>query len=35
MPGHNPTMPVHDDLHVWVSEVNPSGLFSQFNPTVA
>lgn len=25
MPGHNPTMPVHYDLHVWLWEDNPSG----------
>jgi hypothetical protein len=35
MPGHNPTMPVHYDLHVWVAEANPSGLFEMFNPAVA
>src|SRR5215212_10186906 len=35
MPGHNPTMPVHYDLHVWVAEHNPSGLFAMFNPTLS
>jgi hypothetical protein len=35
MPGHNPSMPIHYDLHVWVSEVNPSGLFAMFNPAVS
>ena len=35
MPGHNPTMPVHYDLHVWLWEDNPSGLFAQFNPSLA
>ncbi len=35
MPGHSPTMPVHYDLHVWVAEANPSGVFSMFNPAVA
>lgn len=32
MPGHNPSMPIHFDLHVWVSEYNPSGVFAMFNP---
>ena len=32
MPGHNPQMPVHYDLHVWVAEENPSGVFALFNP---
>lgn len=35
MPGHNPVMPIHYDLHVWVAEVNPSGLFPPFNPAVS
>jgi hypothetical protein len=35
MPGHNPTMPVHYDLHVWLWADNPSGLFAQFNPNLA
>lgn len=35
MPGHNPTMPAHYDLHVWLWAENPSGLFAMFNPTVA
>jgi hypothetical protein len=35
MPGHNPQMPVHYDLHVWVAEANPSGLFALFNPAVS
>jgi hypothetical protein len=35
MPGHNPTMPIHYDLHVWVAEDNPSGVFAQFNPALA
>ena len=34
MPGHNPTIPVHDDLHVWVAETNPSGAFAPFNPSL-
>jgi len=35
MPGHGPTMPIHYDLHIWVAEENPSGLFAQFNPAIA
>ena len=35
MPGHNPTMPIHYDLHVWVTEFNPSGVFSQTNPSLS
>jgi len=35
MPGHNPTMPVHYDLHVWVWEDNPAGLFAMWNPALA
>ncbi|MBA2545710.1 MAG: hypothetical protein H0V15_02435 [Solirubrobacterales bacterium] len=35
MPGHNPTMPIHYDLHVWVAEANPSGVFAPFNPALA
>jgi hypothetical protein len=35
MPGHNPTMPVHYDLHVWLWQDNPSGLFAPFNPRLA
>ncbi|HEX8701554.1 MAG TPA: hypothetical protein VF815_22190 [Myxococcaceae bacterium] len=34
MPGHNPQMPVHYDLHVWLFKYNPSGLFAQWNPRV-
>lgn len=35
MPGHNPTMPVHYDLHVWLWEPNPSGMFAPFNPALS
>lgn len=35
MPGHNPTMPIHFDLHVWLWQDNPSGLFAPFNPTLS
>ena len=34
MLGHNPQMPIHYDLHVWVVEQNPSGVFAQWNPTI-
>jgi hypothetical protein len=32
IPGHNSTVPVHYDLHVWSNEDNPSGTFAQFQP---
>jgi hypothetical protein len=35
MPGHSPTMPIHYDLHVWVAEANPNGVFALFNPALA
>lgn len=35
MPGHNPSMPWHYDLHVWVIENNPAGTFAQFNPALS
>jgi hypothetical protein len=34
MPGHNPEMPVHYDLHVWLYKYNPKGLFAQWNSRV-
>ena len=34
MPGHNPGMPVHYDLHVWVAEHNPNGVYAQWNPAL-
>ena len=34
MPGHNPTMPIHYDLHVWLSD-NPAGIFAPFNPALS
>jgi hypothetical protein len=34
MLGHASGMPIHYDLHVWVIERNPSGVFSQWNPAV-
>jgi hypothetical protein len=35
MPGHNPTMPIHYDLHVWLWADNPAGLFAPFNPSLS
>jgi len=32
MKGHNPQMPIHYDLHVWLWQHNPSGMFAPFNP---
>lgn len=34
MEGHTPTMPIHYDLHVWLWENNPAGMFAQFNPSL-
>lgn len=34
MPGHNPMMPVHYDLHVWLFDSNPDGVFAPWNPSV-
>ena len=34
MAGHSPGMPVHYDLHVWIWQGNPNGVFAQWNPTV-
>lgn len=35
MPGHEPGMPVHYDLHAWVWQANPAGVFADFNPNVS
>lgn len=35
MPGHNPSMPWHYDLHVWLWADNPAGTFAMFNPELA
>lgn len=35
MAGHNPAMPWHHDLHVWMYRENPSGYFAQYNPSVS
>lgn len=34
MLGHGPGMPKHYDLHVWLWQANPRGLFAEFNPTL-
>jgi len=34
MLGHEPGMPPHYDLHVWVWRANPDGMFAPFNPNV-
>lgn len=35
MPGHNPSMPWHYDLHAWLWADNPAGTFAPFNPTLS
>ena len=35
MPEHAPGMGWHYDLHVWVAEANPSGVFAVFNPAIS
>jgi hypothetical protein len=35
MPGHNPQMPWHYELHVWAWRNNPMGTFAQWNPRVS
>ena len=34
MPGHEPGMPIHYDLHAWLFVHNPAGLMEPFNPAV-
>ena len=34
MPGHFPGMPWHAELHAWVWQANPKGVFAPFNPNV-
>jgi hypothetical protein len=34
MLGHNPQMPKHYDLHVWLYRHNPAGMFAMWNPRV-
>ena len=35
MPGHEPGMPIHYDLHAWVFKNNPSGDLAAWNPRVS
>src|SRR5262249_27665462 len=35
MEQHEPGQPPHYDLHVWVWQGNPSGIFAPFNPDVS
>ena len=35
MPGHEPGMPWHYDLHAWIWEPNPNGDFVPFNPSLS
>lgn len=35
MEGHDPQMPRHYDVHVWVWHGNPDGMFAQFNPSLS
>lgn len=35
MPGHEPGMPIHYDLHVWLYTHNPAGELAPFNPNVS
>jgi hypothetical protein len=35
MEGHAGDMPAHYDLHVWLWEHNPAGMFAQWNPRLS
>jgi hypothetical protein len=35
MPGHEEGMAPHYDLHAWLWQANPAGIFAIFNPTVS
>jgi len=35
MLGHEPGMPIHYDLHVWLYNHNPAGIFAMWNPRVS
>ena len=35
MLGHEPGQPPHYDLHVWLWQANPSGMFAQYNPNIS
>ena len=34
MPGHEPGMPIHYDLHAWLFTPNPTGVLQPWNPKV-
>ncbi len=34
MPGHEPGMPIHFDLHAWIWQDNPLGTFAAWNPAL-
>ena len=34
MAGHEPGMPEHYDLHFWIWQPNPDGVFADWNPSV-
>jgi len=34
MEQHDPGQPPHYDLHVWIWQANPSGMFTKWNPNV-
>lgn len=34
MPGHEPGMPTHYDLHVWIWQANPNGISAPWNPQI-
>lgn len=35
MPGHFTGMPIHSELHAWVWQANPAGVFAPFNRSVS
>lgn len=35
MDAHEPGQPPHYDLHAWIWQANPSGIFAPFNPNVS
>jgi hypothetical protein len=35
MPGHDVGQPPHYDLHVWLWQANPSGMFAPWNPSLS
>jgi hypothetical protein len=35
MPGHEPGMPEHYDLHFWIWHTNPDGIFADWNPSIS